>query len=105
MAPIKAKEYVTLGFSYEITEGLSEPGWRSTHAPPPQVFGRSIITLYALSQPGGQIMPNLLLRAPPFHTHTNVFSDFPRALREILYSTSDPTTLYKEVNTYSEHTI
>ena len=33
MAPIKAKEYVTLGFSYKITKGLSEPGGREYTCP------------------------------------------------------------------------
>ena len=49
-------------------------------------------------------MPNSLLRDPPAPPHG--FSDLPRALREILYSTSDPTTLQRSKHVhYSEHTI
>ena len=107
MAPIKAKEYVTLGFSYKITKGLSEPGGREYTCPPPPKKKKKkkmseLLTLYAPAQPEGQIMSNSLLHAPPhplhmdFQTFLGPFVRYYTALLILLHYLH-----YKEANTYT----
>ena len=78
----------------------SRPGGRGYTCPPPQVFGRFIKPIRAISTRRADNAQLITTRPSPHPTH-----GFPRALREILYSTSDPTTLHYKHVQYSEHTI